>query len=452
MKGSAVVQGLKAWASRLHPQLPLSQKESYRLLTALTGSFRQHLDEVHPPNATADTTQKSGNGGVSRTSTHAMHSSANLADKHLASVLMNPLLAKGRVKQADQDFANAQVELQKNPAKDPVSLLEEYHKRGAATIPIARLCLEVFQKSLSGLSEEAKRKAIKETEPGRRVLLWLWMSEQYKQAALVDDEKLVGALVSLLVLEGREEIIWQWLSLDQAICEGEHNRQGDKREYYRYRWKGRFLEQLVATKLEPASKSADAAIETYLKACAMKASAPPGSHMHFFPLVLANILLRKAFEKGRQDYHLTDPRRYEQLIEVQALAEDSHGPSRSQAHLWLVHPTAPRAQPMLEILQDLFDERTTRGRCFAAAVRGNESRTSYFSALIYTVALLHQEGRQAEALWLESRGREHFPHLWNPHAHALAKSRSFLDNPRIPPGKRDETEPALDRVPFPTFS
>ena len=200
MKGSAVLQGLKAWASKLHPQLPLSQKESHRLLTALTGSFRQHLDEVHPPKATEHGTQTLGHGGVSKTSTHAMHSSAILADKHLASVLMNPLLAKNTgVKKADQDFANAQLELQKNPAKDPISLLEEYHDRGAATVPIARLCLEVFQNSLNGLSDELTIKAIKVTEPGKRVLLWLWKSEQHKHVAFVDDLVFLRLLVPLLM-------------------------------------------------------------------------------------------------------------------------------------------------------------------------------------------------------------------------------------------------------------
>ena len=201
MKGSAVAQGLKAWASKLPPQLPLSQRDSYRLLTALTGSFRQHLDEVHPPKASDHVGQKPGNVGGSRPSTHALHSSAaNLADKHLASVLMNPLLSKSiGVKQADQDFAKAQVELQKSHANDPISLLEVYHDRGAATVPIARLCLEVFLKSVSGLSDEARLKIIKDIEPGRRVLLWLWRSEQYKLDAYVDDKLFLQMLVPLLM-------------------------------------------------------------------------------------------------------------------------------------------------------------------------------------------------------------------------------------------------------------
>jgi DNA-directed RNA polymerase subunit RPC12/RpoP len=176
MRASSVVQGFKSLAAAIHPQLPLSPKESSRLLTALTSSFRKHLDEVHPPKAIEEG-GKHGKPipqpgvGSAKISKHAMHSSAALADKHLASVLTNPLLAKGpgSVKSPDQEYASAKVELQKNPAKDPISLLEEYQERGVATVPIARLCLKACERSLEGLSAEARKKELEEVQPGRRV-------------------------------------------------------------------------------------------------------------------------------------------------------------------------------------------------------------------------------------------------------------------------------------------
>ncbi|KAK0914478.1 hypothetical protein LTR57_013921 [Friedmanniomyces endolithicus] len=130
MKGSTVLRSWKDWASKLHPQLPLSPKESHRLLTALTGSFRRHLDEVHPTTA-PDSKLKLGAVSVLTTSPHAIHSSAISADKHLASVLTNPLLNKRRpnVSTPDQDLANAKAELLMNPAKIPVEVLEEYNAR-----------------------------------------------------------------------------------------------------------------------------------------------------------------------------------------------------------------------------------------------------------------------------------------------------------------------------------
>ena len=39
---------LSTLASKIHPQLPLSPRESQQLLSLLTQSFRAHLDREHP--------------------------------------------------------------------------------------------------------------------------------------------------------------------------------------------------------------------------------------------------------------------------------------------------------------------------------------------------------------------------------------------------------------------
>ncbi|TKA71322.1 hypothetical protein B0A55_07135 [Friedmanniomyces simplex] len=215
MKGSAVFRSLKAWASKLHHQLPLSPKESQRLLTALTGSFRRHLDEVHP-RAAADGKPKLGLGEISQISPRAIHSSAASADNHLASILTNPLLTKdrGSVSEADEDFANAKVELQTNAAKDPVLLLEEYNAKGAATLPIVRLCLQSFEESLVGLSVDKQREAVAETEPGRRTLLCLWRSGLHETKAFATGVEFLDLLSSALMREGLDNYLWEWLELD----------------------------------------------------------------------------------------------------------------------------------------------------------------------------------------------------------------------------------------------
>ncbi len=217
MKGSTVLRSWKDWASKLHPQLPLSPKESHRLLTALTGSFRRHLDEVHPTTA-PDSKLKLGAVSVLTTSPHAIHSSAISADKHLASVLTNPLLNKRRpnVSTPDQDLANAKAELLMNPAKIPVEVLEEYNARGAATIPIARLCLHTFEDSLAGLSIDKQREAVAEAEPGRRTLLWLWRSGLYQTETFRQSGSFMHLLTFALMREGLDKYLWEWLCLDMG--------------------------------------------------------------------------------------------------------------------------------------------------------------------------------------------------------------------------------------------
>ncbi|RMY94034.1 hypothetical protein D0861_01597 [Hortaea werneckii] len=156
-----------------------------------------------------------------------MHSSAAFADKHLSSVLTDlagPPRRKptANVSKADQYFANAQMELQKNPANDPIQLLEEYEKDGNASVAIARLCLEQCERSLEGLAEDKKTYKIQQTQTGRRVLLWLWETGRYKQTEFVDDKVFIDKLVPFLLREGWESYLWEWLKLDQILAEGNH--------------------------------------------------------------------------------------------------------------------------------------------------------------------------------------------------------------------------------------
>ena len=120
------MQSLKSLVSKLHPQLPLSPKESQRLLTALTSSFRKQLDEAHPRQAQdEDVRPKLDRMGPVNPGYHGLHtSSVSFADKHLASVLTNPLLAKTA---ADEKpgvaYEKAKLELEQNPDKDPIHWL-----------------------------------------------------------------------------------------------------------------------------------------------------------------------------------------------------------------------------------------------------------------------------------------------------------------------------------------
>ena len=220
MKRSAVVQGLKSLAAKLHPQLPLSPKESQRLLTALTSSFRKHLDEAHPPRASPDDSNAAlRHGNARKSGAQQLHSSsAELADRHLASVLTNPLLSRtGEVKKPTLNHVTAAMELQKNPGKDPILILEEYQAKGAATLETASLCLKEFERTTKNLPEKKRQNEIEKVQAGKRTLLWLWESETYNTDAFADDFKFMGLLMSILNQERSEEYFWKWFQLDMAI-------------------------------------------------------------------------------------------------------------------------------------------------------------------------------------------------------------------------------------------
>jgi hypothetical protein len=106
MRVTAIAQGINKWLDSLHRQVPLTGRESQRLLNALTNSFRKQLDEAHPTKAQEDLVSvsrptsskllarvqsterpaKSPNGSVHTTS------AVESADRHLASVLTSPLM------------------------------------------------------------------------------------------------------------------------------------------------------------------------------------------------------------------------------------------------------------------------------------------------------------------------------------------------------------------------
>lgn len=193
----------KSLIDKLHPQLPLTTKESQRLLTALTSSFRKHLDEAHPTSLSAEDERKARptEGGVAKPQTRTWHSSASHADKHLASVLTNPLFVKGGKR---LDYTSAKVALAKDPTKDPIEVLEEYQQHHAATVPIATLCLQTFMNRLKILDPNEKLARVQDIEPGRRTFLWLLQSGFHNTSHAADNHDFQDLLTYLLVKEGRE--------------------------------------------------------------------------------------------------------------------------------------------------------------------------------------------------------------------------------------------------------
>lgn len=425
MKGSIVLSGLKDWASKFHPQLPLTQRESNRLLTALTSSFRNHLDEVHPKSAEDELPRKPKTTGTgAKTSQHAMHSSAVHADNHLSSVLTNlagpgSVQPRPKIATSDQDFANAQVDLLKNPAKDPVLLLEEYQAKGKASVPIARLCLEAVTKFLEGLSADARQKEIDSISAGKRVLLWLWQSEQFKKPAFADDRAFVDLLVPLVMQEGFERFLWDWIQMDQVLA-GEASSKQDLRglrlQYHRYRWKGRILRAMVTFRLETPGRqlqSADTALELHDKACQLKANAESHTHMSYLPLGHATSALLRTFTH----YHVnqfprTNPVLYEKFVDNIQYSQDNrfYQPLRV-AELWLHHPTCPTAVPSLHWWRECLtseDLRWKRFRESAPSSKDSAADRGRRSWMVKTIAGLLHESHVDDAAWLKDEFRRMF--------------------------------------------
>lgn len=352
MRPSTIALSLKSWTNKLHPQLPLTNQESSRLLNALTSAFRQKLDEAHPSRDPNDAPKKASSSKTALKTASAFHSSAVHADKHLASVLTNPLLG-GRV----LDYGTAKVELTKNPHRDPIEVLEEYYQKGAASVAIAELCLHHFRQSIERLPQSKQQAAISQTQPGRRVFKWLLESNLFDSTSYVDNLAFIGHLVHFLVKEGREDAIWSWVKLDivnnedlpQSATVSRH-KIARKTNLYKYRWRGRVLRSMLASKLGPMDKTGHgpspdqihAASDTIFEICELRRSAAPSDHLWWIPMAPISTLFGTLFGRRlhcpRTDL---DVLRFEKLYDSLSVICDS-APQITldieRAKMQLIHP------------------------------------------------------------------------------------------------------------------
>lgn len=469
MKGSGVVQGLKSLASKLHPQLPLSSKESQRLLTALTSSFRQRLDEAHPPQQAGGESVRPLPVATSNVSSGVqnLHStSAAFADKHLASVLTNPLLAtKGAAKKPALDYATAKIELQKNPAQDPISLLERYNDKGAATIPIATLCLETFIVSLNNLPEGQVQSEIESTGAGKRTLLWLWNSKLYETDDFADDRRLLSVMTPLVLKEGAEKYLWDWFRLDLSTRD-QKGPSGDQAKgfaassYHRYRWKGRLLRSIVVAKLEDSrDESADAALDAFCVACELKLEARRQGRDLSVPIKAAGMALEHALETKDQRYTNTDAARYDRFIASLKLyhgGEDKWGLYRAhEAWLHLFHPRNPSPLPALKVLKENFalhpSHCGTSAPWYGVQPKDVMEKMNSYKKMLVTAAQLQEDARKGDADWVLQRVHESYPKLSRQVDIDLREIRRSSRRAG-PPVEEQEAEPKVhERVPFPSF-
>lgn len=211
VKGSVVVHGSKSLASKLHPQLPLQHKESQRLPTISTFCCRRYSRRVDGEGGRPDGC--SGTASMSRREGRHLPFSAALADSHPASVVRNTLHTKcTEVGQRTLDYASAERYLVENSDKDPIALLEEYQWQGAATVPIAMLCLQTFENRIDRLLENQRQDAVREINAGRRTLSWLWESNMHNTDAFVDHVKFMDSMICLVLQEGFEDLLWPGIS------------------------------------------------------------------------------------------------------------------------------------------------------------------------------------------------------------------------------------------------
>ncbi|CAO2647887.1 Nn.00g088090.m01.CDS01 [Neocucurbitaria sp. VM-36] len=392
MQSAASKRLLSTLTSKIHPQLPLSPRESQQLLTLLTTSFRAHLDREHPLSLPESSQPRplqkpAGNNGQRSHSPARAASSYASATRHIDSILTNPLFA---VKPHQTGSGPAAVDV----LRDPMTWFLHEIATGAADLPKAAMCLEV----LANTPTEPPPRLRDGRTPGSILAEWLQTSgldssKQFLEFCVAKSGKsswFLHRLINLLLAEGKIEVPWRWFIRSN---EQRANETGVDA------WKViNFKRQLLAKMVSlEATINLDKGLATFLQA--FRIAEVNGHASTYSILKPAGAQLVNHIIRNPDQPH--DPKLYQSFLQT---CQTWLGPwsSAVESMLWLHHPSQPSALPGLRFIQA-----PTGAITFVQATK--QSRRRFLVQLCLGVArqLMEQE-KYAEAQIAMEFTKEHF--------------------------------------------
>ncbi|XXG98950.1 Suppressor of the cold-sensitive snRNP biogenesis mutant brr1-1 [Hypoxylon texense] len=203
------LNSLKNFFPKIHQPLPLTNHESRQLLESITTSFRKNLDKEHPwePSSIDESASpgsaapRSRNPLLLKQTSHSPSLDASkrqpVADRHLRTILSNPLFTHQDAK--------------KGPA-DPLDVFDLAVSRGLMTPRRAAGFLSKVRSGVRGASADEVRQGMARSGAGRKVLQWLRASGLENDLQFLLVSQLPSLLIPFMSAEGLEEIAWGWVA------------------------------------------------------------------------------------------------------------------------------------------------------------------------------------------------------------------------------------------------
>lgn len=189
---------------KIHHPLPLNARESRALLNLLTSSFRNNLDAEH---SNFESVQ-SGAQGEAHTKRQRSTSvgEGNHADRHLQSVLTNPLFSSAP-RRTTRAVGDGVVN------KDPMKTFDRAVAMGMMNIRYASACLHATKRRIITSSVLNVRDGMRETGAGMKVLSWLKSSGTENDLQFLQNQQFAEVLMDFVVAEGLQEAAWKWIKM-----------------------------------------------------------------------------------------------------------------------------------------------------------------------------------------------------------------------------------------------
>lgn len=334
MQSTASKRVLSTLASKLHPQLPLSPRESQQLLTLLTTSFRTHLDREFPKAKQANLISK--NKLLPGPSPARSISSFESTSQHINSILTDPLFA---VKPQRRGSQPAAIDV----LRDPQAWFVDQIAAGTATLSKAVMCIELLRSTPYTPARQEQEKSLANTtaqwlrtsgtDSSREFVLLVSTSNYQPRGFLY-------GLLDILMAEGQTSVPWRWYIKTQAQRIKETNLEESRVAQFR---------RLLLSTMVRVNRNRDvnAAVAVFLQAFRM--AQIEGHEVAFSILRPAGAALVNYIIATPN--HSIQPEAYQSFIGTLPLWLGDWS-SAVEAMLWLHHPQKRSALQGLRYIQD----------------------------------------------------------------------------------------------------
>ncbi|KAK5697477.1 hypothetical protein LTR97_007615 [Elasticomyces elasticus] len=273
--------------------------------------------------------------------------------------------------------------------------------RGSATISDAQSCVLHHYTKVRRLPQNEHGDAVKKSAIGSEVLSWLLSLGNEDLNSNFKDVNFRNALSWLLVLEGKEDSVWEII---QDIVSRAMQNTGESvmhRHLKAVDWTGRLLAGFAAAHLDLAPRRiADNAIK-----CLERLVTSRMTGVAELPLAPMTTLLGK--ELRRSACTPCSPKAFDQFLTLIAHDEGPRRIELARARFILFHPTQATARPFLELV------RTNHPELTVILCARSEARNNLSSDLMRAAYILRVEGSEHDATYLENIVQNLTPLVWH---------------------------------------